>query len=127
MQTTQRLFVTGFDPVNNALIVAPFDTVLKKEIKVIPVSFTPGMSQLQEGERLTARIRYSAGETPACRVYPLDNDNWRVVFDEPVAAPTPGQSQVLYRDSMIGGWRIYIFRKQVDAGQNEPLPTAELP
>ncbi len=99
VQTTQRLFVTGFDPVNNALIVGPFDTVLKKEIKVTEPVYS-GMSQLQEGERLTARIRYSAGETP-CRVYPLDNDNWRVVFDEPVAAPTPGQSCVLYRDSMI--------------------------
>ncbi|MGI6333577.1 MAG: tRNA 2-thiouridine(34) synthase MnmA [Saccharofermentanales bacterium] len=99
VQTTQRLFVTGFDPGNNALIVGPFDTVLKKEIGVADPVYS-GMSQLQKGERLTARIRYSAGEAP-CRVYPLDNNSWRVVFDAPVAAPTPGQSCVLYRDGLI--------------------------
>ena len=40
----------------------------------------------------------------ACLVEPIDDDCIRVIFDEPQAAVTPGQSAVFYLDEVcLGG------------------------
>ena len=99
VQTTERLFVIDRDPVENTLTVGPFEAVLRQEIMVTDPVYS-GLAAISPGERLEARIRNSAREVP-CSVYPAANEALRVVFDQPVSAPAPGQSCVLYREGLI--------------------------
>lgn len=51
----------------------------------------------------TVKTRYRQQDI-ACRIHPLDDDKVEVIFDEPVAAVTPGQSVVFYQgDVCLGG------------------------
>ncbi|MVS17028.1 tRNA 2-thiouridine(34) synthase MnmA, partial [Salmonella enterica subsp. enterica serovar Bovismorbificans] len=51
----------------------------------------------------TVKTRYRQADIP-CTVRPLDDDRIEVVFDEPVAAVTPGQSAVFYLGEVcLGG------------------------
>ncbi|STI76422.1 tRNA-specific 2-thiouridylase MnmA [Escherichia coli] len=42
-----------------------------------------------------------------CTVKALDDDRIEVIFDEPVAAVTPGQSAVFYNGEVWPRWRYY--------------------
>lgn len=55
------------------------------------------------GEKLTAKIRYGQTDVP-CVMLAKDEFSFRLRFDNPQRAITPGQSVVLYRgDQLIGG------------------------
>ncbi|MCN4524497.1 tRNA 2-thiouridine(34) synthase MnmA, partial [Escherichia coli] len=53
--------------------------------------------------RCTVKTRYRQTDIP-CTVKALDADRIEVIFDEPVAAVTPGQSAVFYNGEVcLGG------------------------
>lgn len=53
--------------------------------------------------RCTAKVRYRQQDVP-CRLAHLDRDRWRVEFDAPQRAVTPGQSVVFYDgEECLGG------------------------
>lgn len=53
--------------------------------------------------RCVVKTRYRQGDIP-CLVEPMEAGTIRVLFDQPVAAVTPGQSAVFYRDELcLGG------------------------
>ena len=57
-------------------------------------------------EQVIGKIRYAHKGVP-CRIYMLDDDRVRVVFDEPVRAATKGQAVVFYEnDYIVGGGTI---------------------
>ena len=61
--------------------------------------------------RVTARTRYHQVEQPAT-VYPAGPDGFRLEFDQPQRAPTPGQAVVLYQgDTVLGGGTIVRVAK----------------
>ena len=61
--------------------------------------------ELKEPLRVTARTRYHQTEQ-AATVYPAGN-GFRLEFEQPQRAPTPGQSVVLYQgDVVLGGGTI---------------------
>ena len=61
--------------------------------------------------RVTARTRYHQVEQ-AATVYPAGEDRFRLEFDEPQRAPTPGQAVVLYQgDVVLGGGTIVRVEK----------------
>lgn len=99
VQTTERLFVLARDAHSNTLTVGPYEQVLREVIWVVDPVYS-GLESIQNGERLEARIRNSAKEAP-CTVSPEADGSLRVVFDQPVSAPAPGQSCVFYRDGLI--------------------------
>lgn len=58
---------------------------------------------LQQPLRCAVKTRYRQQDIP-CQVTPLGDDQVEVIFDEPVAAVTPGQSAVFYLDEVcLGG------------------------
>ena len=60
------------------------------------------IAELTEPLRVTARTRYHQTEQ-AATVYPAEN-GFRLEFEQPQRAPTPGQSVVLYQgDVVLGG------------------------
>ena len=64
--------------------------------------------------RCTVKTRYRQTDIP-CSVKALDDDRIEVIFDEPVAAVTPGQSAVFYRDEVCLGGGIIEQRLPLQA------------
>jgi tRNA-specific 2-thiouridylase len=63
--------------------------------------------QSESSVRADVRIRYRHKEAPAT-ITPLANGRFRVEFDEPQRAITPGQATVFYRGDEVvgGGWMV---------------------
>ena len=89
----------------NTVTVGPeselFDTIVyANEVNWIAIP------ELKGPLRVTARTRYHQTEQPAT-VYPAGPDSFRLEFDQPQRAPTPGQAVVLYQgDVVLGGGTI---------------------
>ncbi|BAC59393.1 tRNA (5-methylaminomethyl-2-thiouridylate)-methyltransferase [Vibrio parahaemolyticus RIMD 2210633] len=53
--------------------------------------------------KCTVKTRYRQQDIP-CTIIPIDDENIKVIFDEPQIAVTPGQSAVFYKDDVcLGG------------------------
>ncbi len=97
------VYVLKIDPIKNTVLVgtreqAYTDFVEVKKINVlIPDQFTAGA-------RLWAKIR-SQGQPQACAITSSSPATFKVSFDQPVFAPTPGQHLVLYNEDgyIVGG------------------------
>ena len=99
------VYVCAKDMQANTVTVGPeselFDTIVyAKEVNWIAIP------ELKGPLRVTARTRYHQTEQPAT-VYPVGPDSFRLEFDQPQRAPTPGQAVVLYQgDVVLGGGTI---------------------
>lgn len=98
------LFVIGFNPKRNELIVGKEEDLYKKEIMVKDINLL--LFDKIEGQlKVNVKTRYSSREASA--TIEQENDKIRVVFDEPQARITPGQSAVFYIDDIVvGGGKI---------------------
>ena len=68
--------------------------------------------------RVNARVRYNQKEQPAT-LYPLQNGNIKVVFDQPQRAITCGQALVCYDDDLVLGGGTVIAPMQAEDDANE--------
>jgi len=99
------VYVCAKDMQANTVTVGPeselFDTIVyANEVNWIAIP------ELEGPLRVTARTRYHQTEQPAT-VYPAGPDRFRLEFDQPQRAPTPGQAVVLYQgDVVLGGGTI---------------------
>ncbi len=100
----EPLYVTGIDIDRNLVIVGIKKEVMKKSL------IAEGMNWISIGGitkplRVLARIRYNHKKAKAT-VTKLDKNYVRVDFDQPQAAPTPGQAVVFYKADVVlgGGW-----------------------
>ena len=99
------VYVCAKDMQANTVTVGPeselFDTIVyANEVNWIAIP------ELEGPLRVTARTRYHQTEQPAT-VYPAGPDSFRLEFDQPQRAPTPGQAVVLYQgDVVLGGGTI---------------------
>ncbi|MBQ9029935.1 MAG: tRNA 2-thiouridine(34) synthase MnmA [Parasporobacterium sp.] len=71
------------------------DTVVADQVNFVSIGELPGNSM-----RVSARIRYSSRETAGTASIQEDG-TLKVRFDEPVKAPSPGQSLVLYQEDLV--------------------------
>ena len=99
------VYVCAKDMQANTVTVGPeselFDTIVyANEVNWIAIP------ELKGPLRVTARTRYHQTEQPAT-VYPAGPDSFRLEFDQPQRASTPGQAVVLYQgDVVLGGGTI---------------------
>lgn len=100
----EPLFVLGFNSKQNKVIVGEEDKLYKKEITVKDINLLL-VDEIQDWEEVTVKTRYSSKEASA--KIKQEENNIRVIFDEPQRAITPGQSAVFYvGDIVLGGGKI---------------------
>ena len=94
------LFVLGFNPLKNEVIVGEESELYKKEFTVTDINLLL-VDEINEWMDVTVKTRYSSKEAKAKIIQ--DGSNIKVVFDEPQKAITPGQSAVFYVDDIVLG------------------------
>jgi tRNA-uridine 2-sulfurtransferase len=101
-------FVAAKDRSRNALIVVQghdHPWLHARAVDVAEMHWIAG-GPPPRGSRLAAKTRYRMADAP-CRLVALDDSRWRVEFDAPQWAPTPGQYLVLYEGEVcLGGGAI---------------------
>lgn len=100
----EPLYVTGIDIANNRLVVGPREEVMKKSLVAKHMNWI-SVEGITKPIKVSAMIRYNS-EKARATVTKIDADSVRVDFDEPQAAPTPGQAVVFYNKNVVigGGW-----------------------
>lgn len=100
--TGKPVYVTKIDYEKNVIEVGTEADLLHRTLIARDVNLI-SMDHLDGEVRVTAKIRYKDGGSPAT-VSQLDDGSVKVVFDEPKRAITAGQSVVFYDgDDLIGG------------------------
>ena len=95
------VYVCGKDMQANTVTVGPESALFDHIVYAEDVNWI-AIPELKEPLRVTARTRYHQTEQ-AATVYPAEN-GFRLEFEQPQRAPTPGQSVVLYQgDVVLGG------------------------
>lgn len=102
---SEPLFVIGFEPEKNELIVGTQKEIYRKEMLVNQLNLLL-VDKIEEPIQVMVKTRYSSKEYEAT-IQMIEKDVAKVVFNEPVARITPGQSAVFYVDDIVlGGGKI---------------------
>lgn len=102
----EPLFVVGFNKEKNEVIVGEKDYIYKKEMIVKDVNLLL-FDSIDEPMKVSVKTRYSSVEENAT-IEMIDDNTIKVVFENPVARITPGQSAVFYLgDIVVGGGKIF--------------------
>jgi len=96
------VFVTAINPESNTVTLGEREDLMKSEIMVGDLNFMK-YDNLHLPMRLQCKIRYNSRAVECEAIQ--DGDMLKVRFMNPVSAPTPGQSAVLYEgdDVVVGG------------------------
>ena len=97
------LYVVALDSARNEVVVGADDDLWRRELTATGVNW---LVDEPRGEfRAAVRIRSRHEPAPAT-LAPVGDSTWRVLFDEPQRAITPGQAAVFYDNEIIlgGGW-----------------------
>ena len=98
------LFVIGFNPIKNEVIVGEESELYKKEIEVTDINLLL-MDKIDDWIEVEVKTRYSSKFAKA--KIKKDGEKIKVIFDIPQKAITPGQSAVFYlNDIVLGGGKI---------------------
>ena len=95
------VFVVDIIPETNEVVIGENADTFSKELIADKTNFM-SVERPEDGMQVIGKIRYAHKGVP-CRIYMLDDDRVRVVFDEPVRAATKGQAVVFYEDDYIVG------------------------
>lgn len=99
------VYVCDKDMEQNTVTVGPNEALFHRSLLASDWNWIP-FPALTAPLRVEAKARYRQAQQPAT-VYPQENGQARVVFDQPQRALTPGQAVVLYNgDQVIGGGTI---------------------
>ncbi len=102
---SEPLFVIGFNPSRNEVIVGTEKDLYTKEFYVDEVNLLL-IDSLYKSEKVDIKTRYSA-KTASGLISMEEDGRIKVVFDEPQKSVTPGQSAVFYKgDIVLGGGKI---------------------
>ena len=99
------VYVCAKDMQANTVTVGPEENLFDRIVYADEVNWI-AIPELTAPLRVTARTRYHQTEQ-AATVYPAGEGRFRLEFDQPQRAPTPGQAVVLYQgDVVLGGGTI---------------------
>ncbi len=101
-------YVSKIDPKNNTITVGKKNSIFKKECYIANLNLL--IDEITFPIKINAQIRYNSmgGKATLSKV----NNNYKLHFDEPQLAITPGQSAVFYKDDIvIGGGIIELNAK----------------
>lgn len=101
MDHHEKLFVIRIDASDNSVWVGDENHLYSHEVEVIEPKL---LGEIKEGEVLNVKIRYQHKGSLA-EVHKT-HSGYRIKFQEPQRAVTPGQAAVFYRDKELvgGGW-----------------------
>jgi len=97
----KKMYVTGIDRESNTVSIGPDDALLKRSLVATGANWMGG-ERVHGTLRVQAKVRYKDSATPAT-VFVDSNNSFRLAFDEPKRAITPGQSVVLYDGEVVVG------------------------
>ena len=101
----EPLFVVGLNRAKNEVIVGEKEYIYKTEMIVKNINLLL-VDKIEDSMRVSVKTRYSSKEEMAT-IEMVDDDTIKVVFENPVARITPGQSAVFYLDDIVvGGGKI---------------------
>lgn len=97
------LYVLKLDAAKNQVIVGPRDQTFADGLTASGINWS-AISELNAPLRARVRIRYRSDLVPAL-IEPINEDNVRIIFDDPQSAISPGQITVFYdeQDMLLGG------------------------
>lgn len=96
----KRVFVAAIRPETNEIVIGEDEDLYRRKVLITDVNFIP-FDTLEGPLPCEGKIRYSRGTAP-CTVAPYQGEVL-VTFEEPVRAPTKGQSCVLYQGELVIG------------------------
>jgi tRNA-specific 2-thiouridylase len=98
----EKLFVVKIDAATKNVWIGDEQYLYQPSLELTQVHFLAGV---QPGEKLNIKIRYQH-KGAAGILEKVDDGNYKVQFDQPQRAVTPGQAAVFYRDKELlgGGW-----------------------
>lgn len=98
----ESLYVVRIDPEKNQVILGSNNDLFGRELIADDVNWI-SEELPSEPIRVTAKVRYRGKEEAATLTF-LDDSHFKLVFDSPQRAITPGQSAVIYQgDTVLGG------------------------
>ncbi len=104
----EPLFVIGFNKDRNEVIVGTEKEIYKDEIIINDINLLL-FDKIENDLDVKVKTRYSTKEASA-KAAQLNDNEIKIVFDEPQARITPGQSLVMYIDDIVvGGGKIKLF------------------
>ncbi|MYL72021.1 tRNA 2-thiouridine(34) synthase MnmA [Halobacillus litoralis] len=110
-------FVVGKNVTDNILYVGQgfhHDALYSDGLIASEATWTKGIVPI-ESFTCTAKFRYRQ-EDSGVTVYPMEDGKWKVMFDEPERAITPGQAVVFYDGEVcLGGATIDVVLKEDEA------------
>lgn len=102
---SRPLYVLSIDAGKNMVIAGPNEDLYRRELEASQVNFISG-KPLDRSRRVKAKIRYKHQEAPA-ELIRVGGGRFRVQFDSPQRAVTPGQAVVFYDgETVVGGGSI---------------------
>ena len=109
--TGERVYVSDINPDENIITLSPREKVMQSECIVTDARWIsgkfPSFAKASEGQpnHLTVQPRYGHRGAPAA-IEKISDTEFRVTFDEPQFALTPGQAAVVYDgdECLGGGW-----------------------
>lgn len=101
---TEPLYVVGLNVKDNQVIVGVKKDILRDSLVADRFNWI-AVDQPKKSFTCKAKIRYNSRKAD-CLVKPIGEGDFRVEFDRPQEAPTPGQAVVLYEGDVVlgGGW-----------------------
>ena len=103
----ESLYVCEKRPDTNQIVLGRDEMLYRNKVRAADVNFVSLPALPEEGMRISARIRYSQHES-AGTARMLPDGMLEVEFDEPVRAPSAGQSMVLYDGDLVVAGGIII-------------------
>ena len=100
ISSTQPLFIIELNKKENKIVLGEEKDLYKSELVARDFNFQVDFEEVQKMENITAKIRYAAKPANA-RIEKLENDKYKIIFEEPQRAITKGQSVVLYNDNIL--------------------------